>query len=251
MPRPLTYPQTSRDQEREHCVGYGSAAAEDGNVPKACGADAAEDCRYAPSLQPVDVVARLRKRIIRDEVVSTRYSMKPPGVCGPRESLTWHSKHLCLVRGEGACLRKRGKGVGHAMWRSARHSLTVTTDHDRAAPRSTAYARRQYRGPVDDATSVGRPTKSTRRRWAAQVRRDVGGRHHENDASSRLRAPESVTKRRFGGPGVRTRVGRPAGPESAAQCQRPPGGIGPRNWRPTAPLPQAEGPAPEGTGPPT
>ena len=207
MPRPLAYPQTSRDQEREHCVGYGSGAAEDGNVPKACGADAAENCRYAPSLQPVDVVARLRERVIPDDAVSTRYAMKPAGVGGSRESLTWHSKHLGFVRGEGACLRKRSNEVGHAMWRSARHSLTVATDRDRAAPRSTDCARRRYLDPVEDATSMG-GTRSTRRRWAAQDRRDIGGWHHENAASSRLRAPESVTKRRFGGVGVSTRVDR-------------------------------------------
>ncbi len=182
MPRPLAYPQTSRDQEREHCVGYGSGAAEDGNVPKACGADAAENCRYAPSLQPVDVVARLRERVIPDDVVSTRYAMKPAGVGGSRESLTWHSKHLGFVRGEGACLRKRSNEVGHAMWRSARHSLTVATDRDRAAPRSTVCARTRHLGPVDGATSLG-GTRSTRRRWAAQDRRDVGG-WHKIDATS-------------------------------------------------------------------
>jgi hypothetical protein len=207
VPRPLAYPQTSRDQEREHCVGYGSGAAEEGNVPKACGADAAENCRYAPSLQPVDVVARLRERVIPDDVVSTRYAMKPPGVGGSRESLTWHSKHLCFVRGEGACLRKRSKEVGHAMWRSGRHSLTVATDRDRAAPRSTVCARTRHLGPVDGATSLG-GTRSTRRRRAAQDRRDVGGRHHENDASSHFRALSAVTKRRFGGVGVSTRVDR-------------------------------------------
>ena len=91
------------------------------------------------------------------------------------------------------------------MWRSARHSLTVATDRDRAAPRSTVCARRRYLGPVEDATSMG-GTRSTRRRWAAQDRRDIGGWHHENDASSRLRAPESVTKRRFRGATPRRRV---------------------------------------------